>query len=335
MKIGRHFITSFKSYIESRLFGNGYPADNVLKRDLQGVLALDDDTLATRPVLQMPWAVYRVNLICGGSPEIPHPLCLALFLFSRLITIVDDMQDNDELRCGQRAYWALNGRDNTELASLTLLSLAYRFLNLTGEFLPGEAAAGCVELFSDMFLKTTEGQRLDLALSRNLDCGMDGYLDMARFKNGVIYSCIIALGVLCARHNVATAREVYRTGIHLGLALQFLNDMQDLMPQRARLGRDRNSDFFEGRISLPFVYGRNTLPPAKRDRLMELYRKEAKTMADQDEVDALMAQSGVAFYAGMLVDSHIQKGVEGLLGAGLSQAEIEQILDLIDVRALS
>ncbi|HPB83408.1 MAG TPA: polyprenyl synthetase family protein, partial [Spirochaetota bacterium] len=188
------------------MFNQGHPADPLLKEDLRGVVHLPEEVLIQRPMAQMPWLVYRVAGICGGSPERSFPLCLAVFLFSRLITIVDDMQDNDEMRCGERAYWVIHGISNTELASLTLLSLSYLYIDEMREHLPGSAVSGCVELFSDMFLKTTEGQRRDIALSRNLECTMDEYLGMVELKSGVIHACLVALGVLCARGDVEMAR---------------------------------------------------------------------------------------------------------------------------------
>lgn len=332
MKIDPRFIADFIAYTGRVFFNPGYPADQALKADLQGVLRLPVEVLIQRPMTQMPWLVYRVAGICGGAPERTFPLCLAVFLFSRLITIVDDMQDNDEMRCGERAYWVLHGISNTELASLTLLSLSYLYVNSMREHLSESAVSGCVELFSDMFLKTTEGQRRDIALSKNLECSMDEYLGMVELKGGVIHACLVALGVLCARGDVEMARAVYGGGIPLGMALQFHNDMRDLQPFREKLGRERNSDFFEARISLPFIYGRNTLPPGKRDRLVELYGKKEKSLADQQEVDDLLGGSGVTLYAEMLADSYLEKAVGKYRDAGLSGGEIDQILDLLCLR---
>lgn len=332
MNIEHSFIEKFITCIEHQLFERGHPADPVLKDDLQGVLHLSGEQKLQRPSMQMPWMVYSVDRICGGDAEFSFPLCLAVFLFSRLITIVDDMQDNDEMRCGESAYWVSNGRVNTELASLTLLSLSYVNINSLRDHLPENVVSGCVELFSDMFMKTTEGQRQDIALSRNLGCTMEEYLGMAELKGGVIHACLIALGVLCARKDTAMAGEVYRAGIPLGMALQFYNDMKELQPFREKHGRDRNSDFFEGRISLPFIYGRNTLPSLKRERLVELYGKSDKNKEDQREVDALLGESGITVYTEMLADSYIEKAIEGYREAGLAQDEIDGIIALLEVR---
>ena len=332
MNIERRFITDFVTYIEHHLFGLRHPADPALKRDLLGVLQLPEEQILQRPSMQMPWLVYSISSICGGCAERSLPLCLAVFLFSRLITIVDDMQDNDEVRCGEPAYWVANGRENTELASLTLLSLSYVNINAMRNHFPENVVSMCIELFSDMFMKTTEGQRRDIMLSRNPGCTMEEYLEMAEMKGGVIYACLIALGVLCAREDTAMAGKVYRAGIPLGMALQFYNDMKDLQPFRRKLGRERNSDFFEGRISLPFIYGRNTLPSLKRDRLVELYGKPDKTMDDQGEVDALLGESGITVYTEMLADSYIEKAIEGYRNAGLAQEEIDGIIALLEVR---
>jgi geranylgeranyl pyrophosphate synthase len=332
MNIERRFVTDFITYIEHNLFDLSHPADPALKRDLQGVIHLSEEHIIQRPSMQMPWLIYSVDRICGGDAEFSLPLCLAVFLFSRLITIVDDMQDNDEMRCGEPAYWVANGRLNTELASLSLLSLAYLKINTMRDHFPENVVDACVVVFSDMFLKTTEGQRRDLALSRNLGCTMDDYLDMVELKGGVIHACLVALGVLCARKDAAMVGEVYRAGIPLGMALQFYNDMKELQPFRERHGRDRNSDFFEGRISLPFIYGRNTLPPLKRKRLLELYQKHDKNVDDQGEVDALLGESGITVYTEMLADSYIEKAVEGYRNAGLAQKEIDGILELMGIR---
>lgn len=332
MNIDRRFITDFTAHIEHHLFDTGRPADPALKRDLQSVLRLPEEQILQRPFMQMPWLMYSVDRICGGDAERTLPLCIAVFLFSRLITIVDDMQDNDEIRCGEPAYWVNNGRVNTELASLTLLSLSYVKINAMRDHFPENVVSVCVELFSEMFMKTTEGQRRDITLSKNPGCTMEEYLDMAELKGGVIYACLIALGVLCAGEDAGMAWEMYRAGIPLGMALQFYNDMQDLQPFREKLGRERNSDFFEGRISLPFIYGRNTLPPRKRDRLITLYGKPDKTMDDQGEVDILLGESGVTVYTEMLADSYIEKAFEGYRNAGLAQNEIDGILKLLDLR---
>ena len=332
MKINSRFIADFNAYAHRNFFEPGHPVDPFLKADLEGVLCLPENVILHRPMMQMPWLVYRVAGICGGIPEHSLPLCLAVFLFSRLITIVDDMQDGDERRCGEPAYWVLHGIHSTELASLTLLSLSYLYINNMREHLAENAVSGCVGLFSDMFLKTTEGQRRDIVLSKNLECTLDEYLGMAELKGGVIHACLVALGVLCARGDVEMAREVYGAGIPLGMALQFYNDLKDLRPFREKLGRVRNSDFFEARISLPFIYGRNTLPPLKRDRLVELYGKEEKSLEDQREVDDILGESGVTVYTEMLADSYLEKSVEKYRAAGLSGEEIGQILDLLDLR---
>ena len=62
----------------------------------------------------------------------------------------------------------------------------------------------------------------------------------------------------------------YNAGLNLGFAFQIVDDALDVMDDSDVTGKDGGNDFFEGKVTLPFLHLLETVDAAERARLVEL-----------------------------------------------------------------
>jgi len=239
----------------------------------------------------------------GGDPLWADDVAAAWFLFYAAAHIMDNIEDQDQ----PDPWWADLGRGAAINAATGLYFSASLALN---NLLKHEATrASATEVITDFnhnFLVMCSGQYRDLVSPTPT---LEQYWENAAAKSGTFFSLACRSGARLATDDTLRVRKFSHLGLHVGLLVQILDDLEDMHPvQRLDLpGRQPELSH-----SLPVVYALSVYPPRERARLRELLATARHDLGAAQEALTLIDQSGAALYLAAEIERHRQQAIEVL-----------------------
>ncbi|MFI9648190.1 polyprenyl synthetase family protein [Streptomyces sp. NPDC052040] len=187
--------------------------------------------------------------LAGASADRGVPAAVAVELVHTFSLVHDDIMDGDALRRGRPALWKAYGTGPAVLAGDALLALAV-------ETLGGAPEAG--RRLSDALADLVRGQADDLLFARRPWTGPEAvttaeYEAMAEYKTGALLGCALALGAGLGGAGGATVAALDRTGRHLGVAFQIVDDLLGIWGDPALTGKPVHGDLREGKKTFPVL----------------------------------------------------------------------------------
>lgn len=217
---------------------------------LPGYPLLDDQVAAAarttpEPALRFPAASC---LASGGEPSTTVGLTAAWERLLMATRVLDDLYDRD--RPGQ--LWERVGQARTFNIVGALLALALDQISTASE-LPPERRVQVLMEISHATIRMAEGEDRDL---RGQVRSIDDYWSLVSRTNGVAFSMVCAAGSRCAGADEATVEALRDYGMHLGIAMQIVDDIEGVWWHGPGAG-----DLERGRVSLPVLYALHTSKP--------------------------------------------------------------------------
>lgn len=224
----------------------------------------------------------------------------------------DDLLDDADTRRGVTAIHRREGRGAAVLAGDALIALSWRAIAACGP-------VGAADLGSAL-LAMCDGQCREDELRFRQDASPSDVLQVASRKTGELLAAACRIGARlggCTDHQVTALGEF---GQALGVQLQVLDDVLDIVSDDTALGKPTGCDFRAGIVTLPTVFG---LSGARIDaeRLGELFvpgaGSEAALLARSIVVDSGAVAKAVAVartYAKKAAWAAMEAGVADLIG---------------------
>ncbi|MFK7989046.1 MAG: polyprenyl synthetase family protein [Sandaracinaceae bacterium] len=243
------------------------------------------------------WRAMLSLTVCealGGDPRPLEPWTGVMELLHVGSLIVDDVQDQSELRRGGVSCHRVFGEARAVNAGCS----AYFLLDEMLEALPLTEAAklDMYRLFFQALRAAHAGQGVDLggladAARDAVDCEevsglVRTVLDVHRLKTGWPVVLCAQLGACCTGASRASRVALSHYAMAMGTALQIGDDLLSLRGFEAGL-KTSGEDLCAGKITAPVAVTLATLPPAEARALLERLLNPDKTDA---EVAALQAQ---------------------------------------------
>jgi len=171
------------------------------------------------------------------APEQGIALAAAVELFHNASLVLDDVQDNDEMRRGRASVWRAFGRGQAINLGLFLigqsLAIAAR--------LPGVSA-----LFASTLREATAGQSAEIDF-HNATPSLPAYEKMAEAKTGALFSLAAVATAVLAKLPDDLAAQAGRSFVRLGAAYQVQDDLADALGLKGR--RRAGLDLREGKAN--------------------------------------------------------------------------------------
>ncbi|MEZ4633255.1 MAG: polyprenyl synthetase family protein [Deinococcales bacterium] len=247
----------------------------------------------------------------GGQLEAALDVGAALELFQNWVLIHDDIEDDSEERRGKPALHRLIGMPLALNVGDALHVYMWRVLH----GLPNsQNKPEIIEEFSQMILRTAEGQHLDLNWTQTgqLDIRESDYIEMVRLKTAYYtVLCPLRLGALCADQQFP--EELNEAALNLGIAFQIRDDVLNLLPSQG-YGKEFAGDLYEAKrtLILAHTFGhasetekallikclslpRQEKRPQDIDSILDLIRRYASLDYAQAVADKLAQQSLATF----------------------------------------
>jgi geranylgeranyl diphosphate synthase type I len=222
----------------------------------------------------------------GGGPAVALPAATAVELVHDFSLLHDDIMDNDRLRRGRPAVWAVYGIGPAILLGDALHTLAQTILSETephGHHAAGRLAAAICDL--------CRGQAADLQFEHRQHVPVQEYLSMVGNKTGALMRAATTLGAILAGADTTTITELDRLGHHLGVQFQVVDDLLSLFGNPQTTGKPTHSDLSRRKKTLPILAALNSPSPAGHE-LAELLRHPELSTTDLTHATALVHQAG-------------------------------------------
>jgi octaprenyl-diphosphate synthase len=265
-----------------------------LSRVLEAILSEDRDLLGEISLYSLygggKWLrplVYSLAWeLLGGEPGDPVMRGASVFEIIHMASLLhDDIVDSSDTRRGRRAAHLQFGVPEAVLAGDYLVAKAAR-LSLEWESLE------TFDLITEVIRELSYGELYQLKARRDPDLSRGDYHGIVRRKTAALLSAAAETPAVI-RGASAELRQALRSyGLRYGTSFQIADDVLDYSGEAGALGKPVLKDLDEGRITLPLILARDSLPPKKAARLRDLAARCERTEDERAEVLSLVGEGG-------------------------------------------
>ncbi len=213
----------------------------------------------------------------GYEGERVYKIASALEFIHTATLLHDDVVDYAELRRGKPSANVLWGNEATVLVGDFLL--ARSFLSLVKD--EDIDVLNCV---SNATTKMAEGEILQLLKTEEPETTEDEYLEIVRCKTAVLISAASEAGAIIGKAPKKIREKMKDYGMLIGTAFQIADDTLDYITSDETLGKIQGQDFYDGKVTLPFIYAFSMATEKEKTTLSRLLIKKTKNRADFDKV---------------------------------------------------
>jgi geranylgeranyl pyrophosphate synthase len=234
----------------------------------------------------------------GGERRRALNFALAAEILHNVLLIHDDIEDGDTVRRDQKTLWAEFGIANAINVSDFLISKAYRIILMSP--LEPPLILRLIEVFTETYQRTVEGQALDINLRGDDRFSINQYFRVVQLKTAYYLTFNLVGGALAAGLEGQPVDALWELGRWLGPAFQIRDDIIDLTEGKGR-GGEVGCDIREGKPSIFFAYAleQGSVTEEERRRLVEIVRRDraATTAGDVEWVIDLYRRIGALDFA--------------------------------------
>jgi len=200
----------------------------------------------------------------------------------------DDVVDDADLRRARKAARKIWGNQASVLVGDYLLATAFRSLTLLGEISVLETISATTSLMA-------KGEILQLVRSYESATEQE-YLDIVIHKTACLFAAAAKIGATFGGADPAQQEALYQYGNDIGIAFQIIDDALDYVEERSQVGKPLGMDLKERKVTLPLSRLMKIAPPAQKDALQAILKKEEIGDDDVHAVVAMMAEHAVLPY---------------------------------------
>lgn len=217
----------------------------------------------------------------GGDPRRALNFALAAEILHNVLLIHDDIEDGDTMRRDRKTLWAEQGVPNAINVSDFLISKAYRIIIKSP--LDPQTILSLIDVYSETYERTVEGQALDINLRGSEDFNIEGYFHIVQLKTAYYLTFNLVGGALAAGLKGKPIESLWELGKWLGPAFQIRDDIIDLTEGKGR-GGEVGCDIREGKPSIFFAYAleRGGGSGEERAKLVQIIRRKREDTSPED-----------------------------------------------------
>ncbi len=266
-------------------------------------------------------------LTCEGLREQYEkalPFACASEILHNVFLIHDDIEDGDRKRRNRNTLWVEYGIPNAINIGDFLAAKAYSILLKSD--VDSVVLKRMVEVFTETYLITTQGQALDINLRADRDLSEEQYLKIVSLKTAKYLGYNFVGGALAAKAPEHVIASLWKAGGLLGPAFQIQDDLLDLTKGKGR-GGEIGCDIKEGKPTIFLAHvlkHENAGSSSKTRKLLDILQKERdRTSKEEIEwvIDYYEQQGALAFARGK-ARQLIEQAIEQFTSLPLSNLTI-------------
>ena len=225
----------------------------------------------------LPWLVAKAVgdthsglLDVGAAIEIIHNFTL----------VHDDIMDDDDVRRGRPAVHIAYDLPTAINAGDAMLAIAFEAMAVA-EGIEPELLPFLVKRIGRMVRKCSEGQQLDIEFENREVVSEEEYIEMIHGKTAAMFLTCAEVGSHLAGADEDVIQCMHDWGLALGLCLQLMDDLIDVLSDSDTLGKPSGSDVAQGKRTLMVIHALRQPPSQSKDDLLAVLGKGEDVTAEQ------------------------------------------------------
>ncbi len=271
----------------------------------------------------------------GGDKEKVKDFAIILELLHNGSIIVDDIEDNSDIRRGKPALHKIHGVDVAINAGNFLYFLPLIAAVKKSDDFSEKTLLRLLKACIEEMIKIHLGQGADIGWHKGLvdvrEIDEKQYLQMCAYKTGVLSRLAARLAVILTGGSTEMEEKLGKLGESIGVLFQIQDDILNIKPSK-HWGKDFGDDITEGKITLMVIH---TLKNAKKEdaeRLIEILRMHTKEQKLIQEAVEIMNKYRSMDYAkqfarNMLND--VWQSVEPMLPDSEAKTKLKQFIEFV------
>ncbi|GHV02655.1 polyprenyl synthetase [Bacteroidia bacterium] len=249
-------------------------------------------------------------LLCSALNREERPADQATFIAAMMVEMIhtaslvhDDVVDEAYMRHNHPSVNALWRSRNAVLTGDFILARCFSVGLGSGQVSIVTHITRCIDLLS-------EGELQQNCHSQTLSLSRQEYMEIIYKKTASLLSACCTCGAMAAGADHDRQRAMKFYGDQLGLAFQIRDDILDYLP--GPTGKPHLNDLRERKITLPLLTVLETIPAARRHKLLRLLSDVRSTPSNAALIrDEVIAARGIEM-AEAIMDEHLQQACRAL-----------------------
>jgi len=287
------------------------------------------------------WRPALMLLCCeavGGDRNKAMPFAVLPELAHTGSIIIDDVEDNSDVRRGKPSMHKLFGADIAINNGNLLYYLPMILLFNNTEKISPEQKIKIYDIYNEEMLRLSFGQGTDIYWHQGKKNNIteNQYLQMCTFKTGSLARLSAKIGVILGK---GTEEQTIKAGdfaAAIGVAFQIQDDILNIFPSNG-WGKKLGDDIHEGKRSLIILYTLEKASEQDRKRLLEILDSKTENKEEIQEAIALIKKHDSASLAKLkakeLVETNWKK-VSPLLKEGKAKNLLKEFADFLIERKI-
>jgi len=175
----------------------------------------------------------------------------------------DDVIDEADTRRGVKSINAKYGNFTAVMLGDIIYSKAFFELTSFNEKV--------AKTISNAVFLLSRGELEDVKLSKKINLDKTKYMNMIYKKTASLIEASCKAAAIEEGFNEERF-ELY--GKNIGIAFQIIDDLLDVTQDEKTLGKPAMHDFYEGKVTLPFIYLFKSVNEKEKEKLKSLYKKK-------------------------------------------------------------
>jgi octaprenyl-diphosphate synthase len=235
---------------------------------------------------------------CGRLEEHHYTLSAVLEIVHMATLVHDDVLDEADLRRRRPTINRLQGNEAAVLLGDYLISHAFHLCST-------------VDAFACRYIGATtnavcEGELQQVHHRGDHKLTVDQYLEIVSRKTAALTAAACMVGARYAGATDATAQELHRFGMDVGIAFQITDDILDIVGVQDQMGKTLGRDWDEGKLTLPVIHALSQAEPSLSRRVRELLPVQHP---NRHELAGLLSDAGSIAYAQEAAASYVHAAI--------------------------
>jgi octaprenyl-diphosphate synthase len=237
-----------------------------------------------------PMFVFLSAKLNGEVTESTYTAASFIELVHTVSLIHDDVVDESYER---RGFFSINALWKNKIAVLMGDYLLTRALLLAVQ----KKEYDLLEISSEAVREMSEGELLQMQLSRTMKITREQYFEVIRKKTAALIAACTASGTISVGSSTETVAKMKLFGEYVGIAFQIKDDLFDYQP-KGLIGKPTANDLKEKKLTLPLIYAlENSSITEKRHILRTINKHNKNSEKIKTVVDFVNQKGGFEFSA--------------------------------------
>jgi geranylgeranyl diphosphate synthase type I len=251
------------------------------------------------------WRAVLFLLLVDGLGENPHeylPYAAIPEILHNGTIMVDDVEDEAELRRGEPAIHHVHGADVALNAGNAMYFIPLRIVDRNPADLPAEQRLAAYEMLTYELNRTHLGQGMDIVWHNESEVTTTEaeYLEMCACKTGCLGRIVARLAAIVTGQPESVEEHLADYAEALSVAFQIGDDILDVeytLDRAGEFGKAFGNDVREGKKTLMALHAVRNAPTERADRLTEILAAPDNTDDEILEAIDILESTGSVAYA--------------------------------------